>query len=189
MIFHPKAESFRVFVDADFSGNWSKDSAEWDTDTARSRSGFVITYAGCPIYWGSKMQTEIALSTTEAEYITASESLRHALHLMALITELKQRHFPVHTQTTTVHTRLYEDNSGAIELLKVAKLRPRTKHLNIKYHHFRSAIIDSRITVQPPPEGTISVHKIETECQPADMLTKSLSPPLFKKHRLYINGW
>ena len=37
-----------------------------------SRTGFVISYAGCPIYWASKLQTEIALSTTEAEYMALS---------------------------------------------------------------------------------------------------------------------
>jgi len=75
IIFKPNNESFQVYVDADFSGNWSQDTAEWDPDTARSRSGFIITYAGCPVYWASKLQTEIALSTTESEVIAASESL------------------------------------------------------------------------------------------------------------------
>jgi len=41
LILNPKNESFQVYVDADFSGNWSKDTAEWDPDTARSRSGFI----------------------------------------------------------------------------------------------------------------------------------------------------
>ena len=164
IIYTPRAEGFRVYVDADFSGNWSKDTASWDPDTARSRSGFVITYAGCPIYWGSKLQTEIALSSTESEVLAASESLRHVIHMMDLIEELKERGFPVHSHAPQVRTRLYEDNSGALEIMKVPKLRPRTKHLNVKYHHYREAVRQGRITI----------HKIETECQPADLLTKSL---------------
>lgn len=172
-------ESFRVYVDADFSGNWSKDTAEWDPDTARSRSGCVITYAGCPVYWASKMQTEIALSTTEAEVIAASEAMRHVIHMMALIDEFKARGFPVFVEAPAVHTRLYEDNSGAIEIMTVPKLRARTKHLNIKYHHYQQAVKLKRITI----------HPVESDCQPGDLLTKSLALPLFLKHRLYLMGW
>jgi len=179
IIFRPKSESFQVYVDADFSGNWSQDTAEWDPDTARSRSGFIITYAGCPVYWASRLQTEIALSTTEAEVIAASESMRHVIHMMDLIDEFKSRGFPVFANAPNVHTRLYEDNSGAIEIMKVPKVRSRTKHLNVKYHHYREAVRKQRI----------KIFKIESECQPSDMLTKSLSPPLFLKHRNYMMGW
>jgi Reverse transcriptase (RNA-dependent DNA polymerase) len=54
------------FSDADFIGNWDKVDAETEVATARSRSGYVINYAGCPILWASKLQTEIALSSTES---------------------------------------------------------------------------------------------------------------------------
>ena len=47
-----------------------------DADNVMSRTGFVIMYANCPIYWVSKLQTEIALSTAEAEYIALSQALR-----------------------------------------------------------------------------------------------------------------
>jgi hypothetical protein len=39
-----------------------------------------------------------------------------------------------------VHCKVFEDNEGAIEIAKVPKMRPRTKHLNIKYHHFREEV-------------------------------------------------
>jgi hypothetical protein len=41
-----------------------------------SHTGYVIMYANCPIFWASKLQTEIALSTAEAEYIALSQALR-----------------------------------------------------------------------------------------------------------------
>jgi hypothetical protein len=59
--FKPNRDTFDCYVDADFSGNWYPDDAAWDVDTARSRTGFVILYAGCPILWTSKLQSEIAL--------------------------------------------------------------------------------------------------------------------------------
>ena len=55
-----------------------------------SRTGYTIYYANCPVIWSSKLQTEIALSTTEAEYIALSQSLRDVLPLISLLRELKQ---------------------------------------------------------------------------------------------------
>jgi hypothetical protein len=174
-----ESESFQVFVDADFSGNWSKDSAEEDTDTARSRTGFIITYAGCPVYWCSKLQTEVALSTTEAEFVAASQALRELIPMMELMLELKDRGFKVITTAPKVHCKLFEDNSGAVELLRVKKMRSRTKHINIKYHFFRSYVDRGLVTIVP----------ISSDDQPADMLTKSLPETDFVKHRKKMMGW
>jgi len=74
-IYNPKAQSFDLWCNADFSGNWSPATAHMDPLTAKSRTGFVITFARCPIAWASKLQTEVALSTTEAEFIALSEGL------------------------------------------------------------------------------------------------------------------
>ena len=83
LIYKHSAQSFYLWCDADFSSNWSPAKAHVD-----SRTGFVITFAGCPIAWASKLQTEVALSTTEDEFIALSEGLCHAIPLMGLITEL-----------------------------------------------------------------------------------------------------
>ena len=45
IILKPDGSLFRVHVDADFAGNWDSESAENDADTARSRTGFCITFA------------------------------------------------------------------------------------------------------------------------------------------------
>ena len=58
-----------MFADADFAGLWDKKSVEEDVSTAKSRSGYILTFAGCPVLWAPKLQTQIALSTTEAECI------------------------------------------------------------------------------------------------------------------------
>ena len=56
------------YVDADLTGGWSSGDHS-NLECVLSCTGFVIMCAGCPVTWSSKLQTEIALSTTEAEYI------------------------------------------------------------------------------------------------------------------------
>jgi hypothetical protein len=74
------------YVDADFVGGWNTKTSA-DADNVMSCTGFVITYANCPIYWASCLQTEIALSTAEAEYIAMSSSLPKVIPLMTLMKE------------------------------------------------------------------------------------------------------
>jgi hypothetical protein len=69
-------KSFECWVDADFLGQYVKGAKDMELDamTAKSRTGFIITYAGCPITWASKVQRNAALSSTESEYIAMSEA-------------------------------------------------------------------------------------------------------------------
>ncbi len=60
-----------MYADADFAGLWYQEHSALCKNIL-SRADYIITYCGCPIYWASKLQTEIALSTTESEYITLS---------------------------------------------------------------------------------------------------------------------
>jgi hypothetical protein len=141
IILDPKHDqSFEVYADADFAGNWHKFTAHTDPSTAKSRSGYVILFAGCPIMWSSKLQTQIALSTTEAEYIALLQSLRDTIPLMQLLQEFKSKGFPTVSTVPKVHCKAFEDNSGALELARLPKLRPRTKHINVVYHHFRDFV-------------------------------------------------
>ena len=179
LIFLPKEQSFDCYVDADFAGNWDYKEAPDDPDTARSRTGYVINYAGCPITWASKLQTQMALSTTEAEYIALSMALRETIPLMELIQEMQTKGFDCTATKPTVHCRVFEDNSGALEIATVHKYRPRTKHINNQYHHFRQYV----------EQGKISIKAISTELQRADMLTKSVSVSLLRRHRESIMGW
>ena len=81
--------------------------------------------------------------------------------------------------TLTLKCTLFEDNKGAEELAKVPKYRPRTKHIAIKYHHFREWV----------QNGILQIQRVETNDQQADILTKPL--PL-DKHTLFrenIMGW
>ena len=65
--------SIIVYVDASFAGEWNKAWSD-EPSSVMSRTGYIILYAGCPIIWCSKLQTEIPLSTTESEYIALSHS-------------------------------------------------------------------------------------------------------------------
>jgi hypothetical protein len=77
IILKPSKASFDCWVDASRAGEWRKHGDEGITDptTAKTRTGYIILYAGCPIIWASKLQTEVALSSTEVEYIALSQKL------------------------------------------------------------------------------------------------------------------
>jgi hypothetical protein len=175
----PKDESFIDWSDADFSGNWDPPTAQDDPMTSKSRSGCVIFYAACPIVFYSKLQTEIALSSTESEYVALSQSLREVLPLMELVTELKAAGFDVPGAKPAVHCTAFEDNNGALEMAQTPKMRPRTKHMNIKYHHFREAVRLKKV----------SIWSVNTVNQVADIFTKPLGVELFEKFRKLILGW
>jgi hypothetical protein len=178
LILRPDGQSgLEVFVDADFVGNW--DAMDTDRDSARSRHGYIIKYNGCPITWKSQMATEIALSSTESEYTGASYALREAIPIMNLLKEMKEVGVPIGSAHAKVHCKLFEDNSGALEMLQKEKYRPRTRHLLVKLHHFRDYV----------DRKEISIHAIRSENQQADYLTKPVGVEILVKLRRLVQGW
>ena len=173
-----KHRGLEVHVDADFVGNWDPEDVA-NVDTAKSRHGYCITYAGCPICWKSQLQPHIALSSSESEYIGLSSALREAIPIMNLLTEMAHHQLLPSPAQTTIHCKVFEDNIGALEMAREHKFRPRTKHMHIKYHHFRS-YVDSK---------QISIHHIGTDDQYADILTKPLPYHTFSRHRKTMMGW
>ncbi|KAG8471605.1 hypothetical protein CXB51_036639 [Gossypium anomalum] len=69
------------YVDADFAG---------DLDRRRSLTGYVFTIGGCAISWKATLQTTVALSTTEAEYMAITEACKEAIWLKGLFSELNE---------------------------------------------------------------------------------------------------
>ncbi len=171
-------KGFKCYCNADFSGNWNKHLAPFDPSTAKSQSGWIVFYAGCPVIWAFKLQTQVTLSTTEAEYIAMSQSLRDVLPIMFLVQEICEMGFQVICTKPYVYCKVFEDNSGALELARLSKLCPFTKHINICYHHFCEHIRN----------GLIKIFPVGTENQIADALTKSLSQNIFQQHRRYMCG-
>ena len=71
---------------------------------------------------------------------------------MNILQEMKLLGFDIKSTTPRIHCRVFEDNAGALEMAKVHKQRPRTKHMHVKLHHFRSYV----------NSGAISIHKVPT---------------------------
>lgn len=108
---------------------------------------------GCNTLWISQLQTVITLSSRESEYIGLSYALTEVILLMRPLEEMKGLGFPISKTTSDIHCKVFEDNSGALEMARVHKFRPRTKHINVKPHHFRSFM----------GKGNNSVHAISKE--------------------------
>ena len=174
-------KGMEIYCDADFAGAWDSTLAGVDIDTARSRHGYIITYAGVPLLWKSQMQGEIALSSTESELIGLSQGLRTAIPLQHLLNEMKERGFDIVPGGPTIHCTAFEDNNGALAIASEPRMRPRTKHINNKYFHFME--YTSR------EDAPFSFERIDTEEQPADMLTKPLAFDLLVRHRKWLLGW
>jgi hypothetical protein len=171
-------KGFECYCNSDFSGNWTASIADVDPSTSKSCSGWVVFYARCPIIWASKLQTQTALSTTEAEYIAMSMSLRDVIPIMELIKEMKEHNISVICTKPYIYCKVFEDNSGALELARLPKLRPRTKHINVCYHHFREHV----------RKGLIKIFPVGTSKQTANVLTKALAQNNFVRHRVQLCG-
>ena len=178
----PEGEEFEVFADASFSGEWDNkriDQAVTDPNMARSRTGYGIFYGKCLILAQSRLQTEIALSSTEAEFIALSSAAREVIHLMSIMEEASTMGVPIRNTAATVKCTIFEDNSGAAEIAKIPKIRPRTKHINIKYWHFIKWVETNQIIIK----------QVRTTEQLADIWTKPLDEKLFIYFRDLIMNW
>jgi hypothetical protein len=111
--------------------------------------------------------------------MSISEAFRSLLPMMDLLEEAREKGVPIETGPPVVRCKAFEDNSGALELARLPKMRPRTKHINVKYHHFREAVAAKRVTILHVP----------SEDQLGDLLTKNRPRDLFTRLRRLIMGW
>jgi hypothetical protein len=137
------------YVDADWAA---------DINDRRSITGYVFTLAGGAISWASKKQHSTALSSTEAEYMAASNATKEAVWLRGFLTELGQ-------MTKETPLPLLIDNQSAIALIKNAEFHERTKHIAVRYHFIRERYENGEIEVEYCPTGD----------QVADAMTKGLA--------------
>ena len=178
IIFKPDpTKGLECHVDADFAGGWASGEHS-NPEALLSRTGFVISYAGCPIYWCSKLQTEICLSTTEAEYVALSMAMREVLPFLNLMGEIKT-FLPVTEKDPDFFCTVWEDNRSTIKVAESPKFTPRTKHIALKYHHFRQFVSN----------GTLKINPIDTLEQTADIFTKPLDQAKFEYLRKKLCGW
>ncbi|KAH9684612.1 DNA (cytosine-5)-methyltransferase 1B [Citrus sinensis] len=134
------------FVDSDYAA---------DKDRRRSITCFVFTICGGAISWKSFLQSVVALSTTEAEYIALTEVVKEAIWLRGLVSELGFKQEVVIVGC---------DSLSDIQLSKNPKYHERTKHIDVRMHFIRDEI----------SKGVVNVAKVPSEVNPADMLTKPL---------------
>jgi len=179
LVFKPQAElALDCYVDADFAGLWKVEN-ELDPVCVKSRTGYVLMLGGCPLTWASRLQSEIALSTTEAEYIALSTAMRDLLPTRALLKEVGKNLQLSYCNKSTILSRVWEDNNGAIRLAEATnKITFRTKHIAVKYHFFREHLSDE-----------IQVKKVDTTNQLADIFTKGLAAYQFHKLASRLMGW
>lgn len=167
----------QCYVDADFAGGWTQVDSD-NPENLMSRTGYVIMFAGCPILWCSKLQTEITLSTTEAEYVALSQAMREVIPLMNLMKELGKV-LKFNTEKPNFFCQVFEDNRSTITVAESKKFAPRTKHIALKYHHFRQYVNNKTIRIEP----------IDTTEHIADIFTKPLDTDAFEYLREKLIGW
>jgi hypothetical protein len=171
-------KGFECYCDADLSGLWNKAFAPLDPSTSKSQSGWIIYFAGCPVSWASKLQSLAAFITTEAEYIAMLQALCDVIPIMGLLQEMREQDFKVLCTKPYVYCKVIEDNSGVLEQARLPKLCPRTKHINVCYHHFCKHV----------RKGLIKIFPIDTKDQIADALTKPLAQNDVQRHRCLMCG-
>ena len=166
------------YVDADFAGLWGAED-EQSPMCVKSRTGYVLTLNDCPLVWVSKLQTEIALSTMEAEYIALAQAMREVIPTRRMVTYVGEILGLIANAKPIAKSTVFEDNNGALRLATVPKMTPRSKHIAIKYHFFREHVFN----------GTVDIEKIDTSNQKADIFTKGLGPEIFERVRELLMGW
>ena len=145
-----------TYSDADHGGN---------SDNGKSTGGYMVKLGTGAVSWSSKLQSMVALSTTEAEYIAAVEAAKEIIWMRQFMGELG---YPVPTACT-----LLMDNQSAISVSKNPEHHGRMKHLDLRWFWLRDTV-DS---------GIIKPSFIPTEDMAADILTKPLMRPYVEKCR------
>ena len=160
-IFYKKEQNshLKFYSDSDYGS---------DTTDAKSTSGHIVCYNNSPISWRSLKQNVVALSTTEAEIISATSLIKTALHINEIHNFISNK----------MHERLplliYGDNNAANTILTNNILSNKTKHIRIRFGFIKD-LVDNNI---------IKINRVDTNENFADLLTKSL--PLVKL-RVFIN--
>ena len=175
-----KALNMDAYPDADFSGLYRYEDGA-DPTCTRIRTGFTIAVANCPIFWQSKLQTETALSTMEAEVVAFVACCRELFPIIDLVDQIGDAAGVSPEEVCRMHIKLHEDNMGALALLMTPPPQhtPCSKHFALKTNWFREQII----------ARNIEVVKIETKEQRGDIFTKSLPEVIFKYLQKKIMGW
>lgn len=157
-------ENFGLYYQCTNSKIVAYTDADWgnDREDRKSYTGVMVMFGSAPVLFISRKQPTVALSTTEAEFIAASETLKELIWLKSLLFELN-----VEVETPVLRI----DSQTAIRLVKNPEFHRRTKHIDIKYNFIRDRYGAGEFTLEYTP----------TENQLADFLTKPLSREVFAR--------
>jgi hypothetical protein len=160
-LWYPKGSTFDLFgySDADWVG------CKVDR---KSTSGTCKLLERSLVSWASKKQNFVALSTAEAEYITAGHCCAQLLWMRQTLRDYGYKFSKV---------PLLCDNEGAIRMADNPVELSRTKHIVIRYHFLRDH----------QQRGDIEIAYINTKDQLADIFTKPLDEKTFNKLRNELN--
>ncbi|KAI5333988.1 hypothetical protein L3X38_024121 [Prunus dulcis] len=147
------------FCDADWAGS---------EDDSRRTSGYAFSFGSGAFSWASVKQNTVALSTAEAEYVSAAEATAQAIWLRFVLDDFGEMQSEA--------TPLFCDNMSAISMAKNPVFHQRTRHINRRYHFIREAL----------QEGVINMQFCRSEEQLADIFTKALPKDRFKHLRLKL---
>lgn len=179
LIYRPSGElSLDCYCDADFCGLWGVEDPH-EPISVRSRSGYVFTLGNCPVHWVSKLQTLTTLSTMEAEYVSLSTAMRELIPMRTIVSEIRETLKLDQKFKVRAHSKVFEDNNGALALAKSPRMTPRSKHIAIHYHFFREQV----------QNGSIEILPIDTTEQLADIFTKGMPENSFTTIRKLLMGW
>jgi hypothetical protein len=145
---HSSGDLMHSFSDSDHGGDKVK---------GRSTGGYAICIGSGAVSWSSKLQSLVALSTTEAEYIAAVEAGKEIIWMRYFLTELG---YPIGKTPSKLHM----DNQSAISVAKNPEHHGRMKHLDLRFHWLRDTV----------ESGAITPSFIPTNEMAADILTKAL---------------
>jgi hypothetical protein len=168
------------YVDSDYGGLFAAEDGQ-DPMCARSRTGYVLLFSGVPILWVSKMQTQIALSTMKAEYIAISQSMHNLIPILEILKEVKAHVFgeesfsqkcsskskafkDANGEEEIPQSTVFEDNAACLKMARMPKLTPRTKHIAIPLHWYRSKVLDLSIEIQAVGQISNGLTNIQKVC-------------------------
>lgn len=134
------------YADADWAG---------DINGRKSTSGYVFKLGDAVVSYASRKQSNVTLSSTEAEYVALAEASQELLWLVQLMKEFK-----LEIETPKV----FEDNQSCLKILQDEKVNPRSKHIDVKYYFVRDLC----------QSGAVVYEYCPTESMVADILTKPL---------------
>ena len=146
--------------------------SDWasDVETRRSTTGYVFFIGSSPVSWCTQRQGTVALSATEAEYMSVSAAAREAVWLRSFLFDVG---YPCQAPT-----KIRCDNKGAVSLTANPIRHRANKHIDIRHHYVRELVDNKKVTII----WTSSQNMV------ADIMAKPIPKVKFEQWRSVLFG-